>query len=157
MQEGAAGAAVPGTTAVAENAVAVGESRSRSRSRSRLRARSRSLLGSVAALWFSGEDNACLLAVTVLRVLHLVASGAFIFFRGGKIVFWLKLFWGALFTKVICTFLKSVRKDGFFDAPFELFKEKKSFHLLEGTMNFLRAEKGQKWKKPLKISKNGFL
>ncbi len=48
MQEGAA---VPGTTAVAENAVAVGESRSRSRSRSRLRARSRSLLGSAAALW----------------------------------------------------------------------------------------------------------
>ncbi len=47
MQEGAAGAAVPGTTvswAVAENAVAVGVSRSRSRSRSRLRARSRSLL-----------------------------------------------------------------------------------------------------------------
>ncbi len=43
MQEGAAGAAVPGTTAVAENAVAVGKSRSRSRSRSRLRARSRSL------------------------------------------------------------------------------------------------------------------
>ncbi len=86
MQEGAA---VPGTTvsmAVAENAVAVGESRSRSRSRSRLRARSRSLLKSVAALWFSGEAIACLLAVTVLRVLHLVASGAFIFFRGGVAV-----------------------------------------------------------------------
>ena len=66
MQEGAAGAAVPGTTAVAEIAVAVGESRSRSRSRSSLRARSRSLLGSVAALWFSGEAIACLLAVTVL-------------------------------------------------------------------------------------------
>ncbi len=74
MQEGAA---VPGTTAVAENAVAVGESRSLSRSRSRLRARSRSLLESVAALWVSGEAIACLLAVTVLRVLHLVASGAF--------------------------------------------------------------------------------
>jgi hypothetical protein len=29
------------------------------------------------------------------------------------------------FTKVICTFLKSVRKDGFFDAPYDLFKEKK--------------------------------
>jgi hypothetical protein len=41
------------------------------------------------------------------------------------IAFWLKLFLGALFTKVICTFLKSVRKDGFFDAPFDLFKEKK--------------------------------
>ncbi len=39
--------------------------------------------------------------------------------------FWPKLFLGALFTKVICTFLKSVRKDGFFDAPFDLFKEKK--------------------------------
>ena len=39
MQEGAAGSALPGTTvsrAVAEDAVAVGESRSRSRSRSRL-------------------------------------------------------------------------------------------------------------------------
>ncbi len=34
---------------------------------------------SVAVLWFSGEAIACLLAVTVLRVLHLVASGAFIF------------------------------------------------------------------------------
>ncbi len=81
MQEGAAGAAVPGTTAVAENSVALGESRSRSRSRSRLRAKSRSLLGSVAALWFSGEAIACLIAVTVLRVLHLVASGAFVFFE----------------------------------------------------------------------------
>ena len=86
MQEGAAGAAVPGTTAVAEIAVALGESRSRSRSRLRFRARSRSLLESVAALWFSGEAIACLLAVTVLRVLHLVASGAFIFFRGGVAV-----------------------------------------------------------------------
>jgi hypothetical protein len=51
------------------------------------------------------------------------------FFRGkfsiGNIVFWLKLFLDALFTKVICTFLKSVRKDKFFDAPFDLFKEKK--------------------------------
>jgi hypothetical protein len=45
-------------------------------------------------------------------------------FSIGKIVFWLKLFLGALFTKVICTFLKSVRKDGFFDALFDLFKEK---------------------------------
>jgi hypothetical protein len=43
-------------------------------------------------------------------------------FSIGKIVFWLKLFLGALFTKVIFTFLKSVRKDG---APFDLFKEKK--------------------------------
>jgi hypothetical protein len=38
---------------------------------------------------------------------------------------WLKLILGALFTKVIYTFLKPVRKDGFFDAPFDLFKEKK--------------------------------
>ena len=43
-------------------------------------------------------------------------------FSIAKIVFWLKLFLGALFTKVICTFLKS---DGFFDAPFVPFKEKK--------------------------------
>ncbi len=42
-----------------------------------------------------------------------------------KPIFWLKLFLGALFSKVICTFLKSVRKDGFFDAPFDPFKEKK--------------------------------
>jgi hypothetical protein len=46
-------------------------------------------------------------------------------FSIAKIVFWLKLFVGALFTKVICTFLKSVRKDGFFYVPFDLFKEKK--------------------------------
>jgi hypothetical protein len=46
-------------------------------------------------------------------------------FSIAKIVFWLKLFLGALFTEVICTFLKSVRKDGFFYAPFDLFKEKK--------------------------------
>jgi hypothetical protein len=44
----------------------------------------------------------------------------------GKIVFWLKLLLGELFTKVICTFLKSVRKDGFFDAPFDLLKKKNS-------------------------------
>jgi hypothetical protein len=36
-----------------------------------------------------------------------------------------KLFLGALFAKVICTFLKSVQKDGFFDGPFDLFQEKK--------------------------------
>ncbi len=46
-------------------------------------------------------------------------------FSIGKIVFWLKLLLGALFTKVICTFLKSVRKAGFFDALFDVFKEKK--------------------------------
>ncbi len=42
-----------------------------------------------------------------------------------KSVFWAKLILGALFTKVICTFLKSVWKDGFFDTPFDLIKEKK--------------------------------
>jgi hypothetical protein len=70
VQEGAAGSSLPETTvsrAVAEDAVAVGESRSRSKSRSRFWARSRSLLESFAALWFSGEAIACLLAVTVLR------------------------------------------------------------------------------------------
>ncbi len=39
--------------------------------------------------------------------------------------FWAKLFLGALFTKVMCTFLKSVWKNGFFDTPFDLIKEKK--------------------------------
>ena len=46
-------------------------------------------------------------------------------FSIGKIVLWLKLFSGALFTKVICTFLKSGWKDRFFDVPFDLIKEKK--------------------------------
>jgi hypothetical protein len=64
-------------------------------------------------------------------------------FSIAKIVFWLILFLGALFAKVICTFLKSVRKDGFLDAPFDLFKEK-SFHLLEGTMNFFESCKRSK-------------
>ncbi len=77
-------------------------------------------------------------------------------FSIAKIVFWLKLL-GALFTKVICTFLKSVRKDEFFDAPFDLFKEKKFSSLRRDNELFLRAEKGQKSKKPLKISKNCFL
>ncbi len=40
-------------------------------------------------------------------------------------VFWATLFLGAIFTKVICTFLKSVWKDGFFDTPFDLIKEQK--------------------------------
>jgi hypothetical protein len=39
----------------------------------------------------------------------------------GNIVYWLKLLLGALFTQVICTFLKLVLKDGFFDAPFDRF------------------------------------
>jgi hypothetical protein len=41
-----------------------------------------------------------------------------------KSVFRAKLFLGEHFTKVICTFLKSVWKDGFFDIPFDLIKEK---------------------------------
>jgi hypothetical protein len=45
-----------------------------------------------------------------------------------------KTFLVELFTKVIRTFLKSVQKDGFFDGPFNILKEKK-FYLLEGTMN----------------------
>jgi len=56
--------------------------------------------------------------------------------------FWAKLFLGALFTKVICTFLKSVRKDGFFDAS--TYSKKKSFHLLEGTMNIFEELKRSK-------------
>jgi hypothetical protein len=48
-------------------------------------------------------------------------------FSIGKIIFWLKLFLGALFTKVTCIFLRSVRKTGFFDTPLDLFKEKKVF------------------------------
>jgi hypothetical protein len=54
----------------------------------------------------------------------------------GKIVFWLKLFLGELFSKIICTFLKSVRKDGFL-MPHLTYSKKKSFYLLEGTKNFL--------------------
>jgi hypothetical protein len=54
----------------------------------------------------------------------------------GKIVFWLKLFLGAFFTKVICTFLKSVQKDEFFDALFDLFKEKKLSSLRRDNESF---------------------
>ncbi len=50
-----------------------------------------------------------------------------------KICFWATLFLGALFTKVICTFLKSVWKDVFFDTPFDLIKEK-SFHFIVGSV-----------------------
>ncbi len=74
----------------------------------------------------------------------------------GITVFWLKLFLGAFFTKVICTFLKSVpTKRWIFDAPFDLFKEK-SFHLLDGKMDLFENIEDQNWKKPLNISKNGF-
>jgi hypothetical protein len=64
-------------------------------------------------------------------------------FSIGRIVFWLKLFLGALFTKVKCTFLKSVRKDGFFDAPFDLFKEKKFSSLRRDNELFMRTEKAK--------------
>jgi hypothetical protein len=46
-----------------------------------------------------------------------------IFFSPKKSFLGANLFLGALFTKVIglfCTFLKSVRKDGFFDTLFDL-------------------------------------
>ncbi len=46
---------------------------------------------------------------------------------------WLKLFLGAIFTKIKCAFLKSKRIDGFL-IPFAI-SEEKSFHLLEGSMN----------------------
>ncbi len=41
--------------------------------------------------------------------------------------------------------------------PQTTYSKKKSFCLLEGTINFFESWKGQKWKKPLKISKNSFL
>jgi hypothetical protein len=44
-----------------------------------------------------------------------------------------------------------------FYAPFDPFKEKKFSSLTRDNELFLRAETGQKWKKPLKILKNGFL
>jgi hypothetical protein len=46
-------------------------------------------------------------------------------FSIGKIVFWLKLFLGALFTKVICTFLKSD-----FLMPHSTYSKKKKFSSL---------------------------
>ncbi len=64
-------------------------------------------------------------------------------------------FLGALFTKVICTFLKSVWRDGFFDTPFDLIKEK-SFHLIVGSVCTFCVLKSPKWKQPLNISENGF-
>jgi hypothetical protein len=71
-------------------------------------------------------------------------------------IFGLILFLGALFTKVICTFLKSVRKDEFFDVPFDLFKEK-SFHLLEGTMNLFEEIKRSKMEETAQYFENSFL
>ncbi len=63
----------------------------------------------------------------------------------------------AFFTKIKFTFLKSVWKDSFFDIPFVVLK-KKLFHLLEGAwIRYFWELNGQKWKKPLNISKNSFL
>ena len=50
---------------------------------------------------------------------------------------------GALFTKVICTFLKSVQKDGYFDAPFDLFQGKKFSSLRRDNELFMRTEKAK--------------
>ena len=47
-------------------------------------------------------------------------------------------------------------KSRIFWCPIRPIQTKKSFHLLEGTRNFFENWKGQKWKKQLKISKNGF-
>jgi len=43
-------------------------------------------------------------------------------------------FFGALFNKVRCTFLKSVWKDDFFDTPSDLYKGKKFCILIEESM-----------------------
>jgi hypothetical protein len=68
-----------------------------------------------------------------------------------KIVFWRKTFF------CVCTFLKSVKKDGYFDSPaHSTYSKENSFHLKEDTMNLFRNLKGQKWKKLLNISKKGF-
>ncbi len=41
--------------------------------------------------------------------------------------------------------------------PHLTYSKKKSFYLIEGRMNLFEIFNGQKWKKPLNISKNGFL
>ncbi len=73
-----------------------------------------------------------------------------------KSVFWAKLFLVALFTKVICTFLKSVRKDGFFDAPFDLFKEKKFSSLRRGNELIWELKKVKNRRNRLKFRKTVF-
>ncbi len=55
--------------------------------------------------------------------------------------FWAKTFLCALFTKFICTFLKSARKDGFFYAPFDLFKENKFSSLRRDNELFWKMKK----------------
>ncbi len=66
-------------------------------------------------------------------------------FAQKPIFFGKNLFLGAHFTKVICALLKSVWKDGFFDAPFKLFTEKK--------FSSLRRDNELSWE--LKKVKNG--
>jgi hypothetical protein len=60
-----------------------------------------------------------------------------------KSIFWAKLLLSALFTKVICTFLKSVRKDGFFDIPLDPIKEKKFSYLSGVSVYFLCTKKSK--------------
>ncbi len=60
-----------------------------------------------------------------------------------KLVFWAKLFLGALFTKIICTFFKSIWKDGFFDTPFDLIKEKKFSSHISVSVYFLWSKKSK--------------
>ncbi len=77
-------------------------------------------------------------------------------FSIAKIVFWIKLFLGELFTKVICTFLKSVRKDRFFDAPFDLFKEKKISSLRRDNKLFRELKKVKNGRNRSKFRKTVF-
>ncbi len=63
-------------------------------------------------------------------------------FSISRIVFWLKHFLGALFTQVICTFLKSVQKDGFF-MPHSTYSKKKMFHLFRDNELFWELKKGR--------------
>jgi hypothetical protein len=55
------------------------------------------------------------------------------------------------FTKVRCTFWKSVRKDGFFDGPIDLFIEKNLSSLRRDNEPFWELKRSKK--KPLNISK----
>jgi hypothetical protein len=73
-----------------------------------------------------------------------------------KIGFLGKTFFECTFTTVICTFLKSVWKDGFFDISFDLIKEKKFPSHSRVSVYFLWTKKS-KWKQPLNISENSFL
>ncbi len=66
----------------------------------------------------------------------------------GKTVFWLKVFLGALFTKINITFLKSLYSISYI-------WRKRVF--MDRTLNTFWELKGQKCKKPLNISKNCFL